>query len=119
MPATWFMLSKFAKRRENCWRMIPGLGAARTAGKRTLLRRGRNLQSDAAGNGRQRLARRKLENILSTGADAVITANAGCILQIAREARQQGRALADLPSDGFARPELSREAAEAVDCHFS
>ncbi len=37
----------------------------------------------------QRLSRRKLQNILSTGADAVITANAGCILQIAREAKQQ------------------------------
>jgi glycolate oxidase iron-sulfur subunit len=40
-----------------------------------------------------RLSRRKLENILSTGARAVITANAGCILQIAREARQQGHRL--------------------------
>ena len=41
----------------------------------------------------QRLSRRKLQNILSTGADAVITANAGCILQIAREAKQQGERL--------------------------
>ena len=41
----------------------------------------------------QRLARRKLENILSTGASLVITSNAGCLLQIAREARQQGRRL--------------------------
>lgn len=41
----------------------------------------------------QRLSRRKMENILSTGAEAVITANAGCLLQIAREARQQGRRL--------------------------
>ncbi len=40
-----------------------------------------------------RLSRRKLENILSTGADLVITANAGCLLQIAREARQQGQRL--------------------------
>jgi glycolate oxidase iron-sulfur subunit len=39
----------------------------------------------------QRLAQRKLKNILTTGASAVITANAGCILQIAREARQQDR----------------------------
>ena len=30
---------------------------------------------------------------LQSGADAVITANAGCILQIAREARQQGQRL--------------------------
>jgi glycolate oxidase iron-sulfur subunit len=36
-----------------------------------------------------RLSRRKLDNILATGADAVITANAGCILQIAREARER------------------------------
>ena len=40
-----------------------------------------------------RLAQRKLANILNTGADAVITANAGCILQIAREARTQGQRL--------------------------
>jgi glycolate oxidase iron-sulfur subunit len=41
----------------------------------------------------QRLSRRKLKNILSTGASAVVTANAGCILQIAKEARQQGQRL--------------------------
>jgi glycolate oxidase iron-sulfur subunit len=40
-----------------------------------------------------RLSRRKLENILSTGAQTVITANAGCLLQIMREARSQGQAL--------------------------
>jgi glycolate oxidase iron-sulfur subunit len=40
-----------------------------------------------------RLSRRKLANILSTGAEWVITGNAGCILQIAREARQQRRRL--------------------------
>jgi glycolate oxidase iron-sulfur subunit len=37
-----------------------------------------------------RLSRRKLDNILKTGAQAVLTANAGCLLQIQREARQQG-----------------------------
>jgi glycolate oxidase iron-sulfur subunit len=40
-----------------------------------------------------RLSRRKLRNILRTGADVVITGNAGCLLQIAREARQQGQRL--------------------------
>ena len=40
-----------------------------------------------------RLSRRKLENIRKTGANVVVTANAGCILQIAREARQQGETL--------------------------
>lgn len=35
----------------------------------------------------QRLSRRKLEHIRQTGASVVITANAGCILQIARQAR--------------------------------
>lgn len=40
-----------------------------------------------------RLSQRKLRNILSTGADVLLTANAGCILQIAREARQQGHPL--------------------------
>jgi glycolate oxidase iron-sulfur subunit len=41
----------------------------------------------------QRLSRRKLQHILSTRAEAVIAANVGCILQIAREARQQGQRL--------------------------
>ena len=40
-----------------------------------------------------RLGRRKLENIRSTGARVVITSNAGCLLQIAREARLQGETL--------------------------
>ncbi|MGC3968671.1 MAG: (Fe-S)-binding protein [Pirellulales bacterium] len=39
------------------------------------------------------LSKRKLENILSTGARAVLTANAGCLLQIAREARVRGERL--------------------------
>jgi len=37
-----------------------------------------------------RLSRRKLENIRRTGAQMCIAANAGCALQIAREARAQG-----------------------------
>jgi glycolate oxidase iron-sulfur subunit len=40
-----------------------------------------------------RLSRRKLANILSTGASVVVTANAGCLLQIQREARMQGQVL--------------------------
>ena len=40
-----------------------------------------------------RLSRRKLENILSTGADVVLAANAGCLLQIQREVRQGGHAI--------------------------
>jgi glycolate oxidase iron-sulfur subunit len=42
----------------------------------------------------QRLSRRKLANILSTGAQTVVTANAGCLLQIMREARSQNQRLA-------------------------
>ncbi|QDU97624.1 (Fe-S)-binding protein [Lignipirellula cremea] len=41
-----------------------------------------------------RLARRKWENIKKTGARVVVTANAGCLLQIARESRNQGEPLA-------------------------
>ena len=37
-----------------------------------------------------RLSRRKLDNIRQTGAEMCITSNAGCALQIAREAREQG-----------------------------
>ena len=40
-----------------------------------------------------RLSRRKLANILSTGAQICVTANAGCLLQIMREARTQGHKL--------------------------
>ena len=41
----------------------------------------------------ERLGRRKLDNIRKTRARLVITSNAGCLLQIAREARQQGKRL--------------------------
>jgi glycolate oxidase iron-sulfur subunit len=41
-----------------------------------------------------RLSRRKLENIRGTKARLCITSNAGCALQIAREAREQGLRLA-------------------------
>ncbi len=37
----------------------------------------------------QRLLRRKLDNILSTGARIVLASNAGCLLQIGREIRQR------------------------------
>lgn len=40
-----------------------------------------------------RLSRRKMANIVGTGATVVATANAGCLLQIMREARQQGHRL--------------------------
>ena len=40
-----------------------------------------------------RLSQRKLDNILNTGARVVVTANAGCILQITRQARSQGQKL--------------------------
>ncbi len=41
-----------------------------------------------------RLSRRKLDNIRKTGARVLVTSNAGCALQIAREAREQGEPLA-------------------------
>jgi glycolate oxidase iron-sulfur subunit len=41
-----------------------------------------------------RLGRRKLDNIEATGADVVISSNAGCTLQIASHARQRGHNLA-------------------------
>ena len=40
-----------------------------------------------------RLSQRKMSNILSTGARVVVTANAGCLLQIQREARMQNQPL--------------------------
>ena len=41
----------------------------------------------------ERLSRRKLRNIIDPGARLVITANAGCLMQIACEARMQGQVL--------------------------
>jgi glycolate oxidase iron-sulfur subunit len=41
----------------------------------------------------ERLGRRKLDNIRSTGARLVITSNAGCLLQIARQSRMEGESL--------------------------
>jgi glycolate oxidase iron-sulfur subunit len=41
-----------------------------------------------------RLSRRKLEKILSTGARIVLASNAGCLLQIGREVRRQRKPLA-------------------------
>jgi glycolate oxidase iron-sulfur subunit len=40
-----------------------------------------------------RLIRRKLQNILSTGAQITLASNAGCLLQIGREVRQQRKPL--------------------------
>ena len=40
------------------------------------------------------LGRRKAENLLATGAEAVIAANPGCALQIAAHAEDLGRPLA-------------------------
>jgi len=42
----------------------------------------------------ERLSRRKLDNIRSTGARLVITSNAGCALQIARGIQQRGEPIA-------------------------
>jgi glycolate oxidase iron-sulfur subunit len=39
------------------------------------------------------LSRRKLDNILKTGARTILTANAGCLLQIQREAKLRGEPL--------------------------
>jgi len=40
-----------------------------------------------------RLSRRKLDNVLSTGAQIVLASNAGCLLQIGREVRRQRKPL--------------------------
>jgi len=44
----------------------------------------------------ERLMRRKLDNVLRTGAQIVLASNAGCLLQIGREVRQQRKPLAVL-----------------------
>jgi len=42
----------------------------------------------------QRLGRRKLDHIVATGADTVVTGNVGCILQIARQIKEHGSPIA-------------------------
>ena len=42
----------------------------------------------------ERLGRRKMEHLLETGAEAVVTGNVGCILQIARKAKEYGSTMA-------------------------
>jgi glycolate oxidase iron-sulfur subunit len=42
----------------------------------------------------QRLGRRKLDHIVATGADTVVTGNVGCILQIARQIKERGSPIA-------------------------
>jgi len=42
----------------------------------------------------QRLGRRKLDHIVATGADVVVTGNVGCILQIARQIKDRGSPIA-------------------------
>jgi glycolate oxidase iron-sulfur subunit len=41
----------------------------------------------------ERLGRRKMDHILATGAEAVVTGNVGCILQIARKAKEYGTSI--------------------------
>lgn len=41
----------------------------------------------------ERLGKRKMDNIEATGAQAVLTGNVGCILQIARKVKERGRAI--------------------------
>ena len=59
-----------------------------------------------------RLSRRKMKNIVGTQAQLLLTANAGCLLQIGREARQQGERIWVGHPDGLARYELSRRKPE-------
>ncbi len=42
----------------------------------------------------ERLGRRKMDNIQATGAEAVVTGNIGCILQIARKIKERGAPIA-------------------------
>ena len=85
-PAIWGTPRRFARRRGGCWPRFPGLKLVRLARDRAVLRRGRHLQPDRAGNGRPAQPPQARQHP-STGARAVVTANAGCLLQIAREAR--------------------------------
>ena len=93
---------------------IPGPGAARPARDGHLLRLGRHLQPQRSRTCPTGWPRRKIENILSTGAQIVLAANAGCLLQIQREVRQRKLPLAGDAPDGPARPELPRRTARVA-----
>ena len=67
----------------------PRPGAARSARDGHLLRLGRHATTSARPRCRTGWPQRKIENILSTGAQIVLASNAGCLLQIQREVRQR------------------------------
>jgi glycolate oxidase iron-sulfur subunit len=57
----------------------------------------------------ERLGRRKMDHIESTGASVIATGNVGCILQIARKVKERGRAIevvhpVDLLDRAYRRP---------------
>jgi glycolate oxidase iron-sulfur subunit len=67
----------------------------------------------------ERLGRRKLERICATGAAVVATGNVGCILQIARQVKEQGLKIAvmhpvDLLDRAYQGPPQGATKAEAV-----
>ena len=62
----------------------------RAAGNRTVLRGRRHVQPHASPKCRPASAAASWKTSDSTGARVAITSNAGCALQIAREAREQG-----------------------------
>ena len=90
---------------------IPGPGAARPAGAGICCGSAGtyNLNEPAMSD---RLAAAKMENILAPG-QIVLAANAGCLLQIHREVRQQAAPAAGDAPHGTAGPELPRPAAVA------
>ena len=91
-PATWDTRRRFARPRAVCSRRFPAWSSASCP--RPSCAAGRRAPTTSpsrkwpAGS-----ASASCDNIQSTGARVVVTANAGCLLQIAREARRQGERL--------------------------
>ena len=65
---------------------IPGLELREIAG-RDLLRLGRHLERAEPGAGRE-LGDRKARDVLATGAELLVTANPGCLMQVAAAVRR-------------------------------
>ena len=72
-----------APSRARCCAAIPGARAARDRRVGDLLRLGRHLQPAAAARPRPSWASRKAANLVATGAEVIVTANPGCLMQIA------------------------------------
>ena len=89
----------------SCWPRSRA-AARRAGGVRLVLRLGRHLQPHPARDGRRGSCIARSATCVATGAEAVVTANPGCILQIQAGLRAHGRDVNGPPPRRDPRPSL-------------